>query len=110
MVGVRNINKYESVYSQVCMCIICNIFGIGTQQPKLEDLNNRVVPWWAPQWKQLGEQLKVGDHLIRIIEHDHPNDCETCCSKMLTKWLDNTPTASWEDLTTAVNDLSSYGM
>jgi len=86
-----------------------HMFDLGSQRPKLDDLNNRVVPWWAPQWRQLGEQLKVGDHLMRIIEHDYPNDCETCCSKMLTEWLDNTPTASWEDLTTAVNNLPSYG-
>jgi len=58
----------------------------------------------------LGKQLKVDDHLMNIIEYDHPNDCATCCGKMLTEWLDNIPNASWEDLTTAVTNLSSYGM
>ena len=46
---------------------------------------------------------------MNIIEHDHPNDCETCCSKMLTEWLDNTTDASWENLTTAVDKLSLHG-
>ena len=86
------------------------VFDAGSQRPKLDDLNNRVVPWWAPQWRQLGKLLEVGAHLMNIIEHDHPNDCETCCSKMLTEWLDNTPTASWESLITAVTSLSSFGM
>ena len=85
------------------------LFLAGHQRPRLDDLNNRVVPWWAPQWRQLGEQLKVRDHLMNIIEKDHPNDCETCCSKMLTEWLDNTADASWEILSTAVNNLSSCG-
>ena len=68
------------------------------------------MPKVAPQWRQLGKLLKVADHLMNIIEHDHPNDCETCCSKMMTEWLDNNPTASWEDVITAVDNLQSYGM
>ena len=75
----------------------------GHQRPRLEDLNTHT------QWRQLGEQLKVGDYLINIIEHDHPNDCETCYSKVLTKWLENATEASWESLTAAVNNLSSRG-
>ena len=44
-----------------------------------------------------------------IIEHDHPNDCESCCSKMFSEWLDITPVASWEHIITAVDNLLSYG-
>ena len=40
------------------------------------------------------------------IEHDHPNDCESCCSKMFAEWLDNNPDVSWEDITTAVDNIS----
>ena len=41
------------------------------------------------------------------IEHDHPNDCESCCSKMFSEWLDNNPAASWEDIITAMDKISS---
>ena len=44
------------------------------------------------------------------IEHDHPNDCESCCSKMFSEWLDINPAAAWEDITTAVDNLLSNGM
>ena len=55
-----------------------------------------MVPNWATSWKQLGIQLKVADHLLRIIEKDHPNDCEGCCSKMLQEWLNMNSKATWE--------------
>ena len=28
-------------------------------------------------------QLNIQHYLIEIIEHHHPNDCETCCSDMI---------------------------
>jgi len=80
------------------------------EQPLSKDLNNHVVPWWAPKWRQLGAELGVGDHLMDIIEHNHPNNCETCCRKMLGEWLRRTPSACWEDLTTTVDKLLAYGM
>ena len=54
-------------------------------------------------WRQLGVQLEIEDHLLRIIEKDHPRDCEECCSKMLQQWLDSNSSASWEVLASAVN-------
>ena len=66
-----------------------------------------MVPKWAPKWKQLGTQLNIQQHLMDIIEHDHPNDCETCCSEMFSEWLDNNPAASWGDVITAVDKTSS---
>ena len=41
------------------------------------------------------------------IEHDHPDSCERCCSKMILEWLDINPAASWEDIISAVDSLSS---
>ena len=45
-----------------------------------------------------------------IIEHDHPNDCKRCCSKMFSRWLDINPTACWKDITTALDNLPFDGM
>ena len=55
-------------------------------------------------------QLNIDQHLMDIIEHDHSNDCERCCSKMFSKWLGSNPTASWKDIITAMDNLSSNGM
>ena len=71
------------------------------------DINNYVVPYWARKWKQLGSQLNIQQHLMGNIEHDYPQDCETCCSKMFSEWLDTEPSASWGDVITAVDKISS---
>jgi len=68
-------------------------------------LNNFVVPKFATSWRQLGAQLNIENHLLRIIEKDHPHDCEGCCSKMLQEWLDLDSTASWEILINALHAL-----
>ena len=80
------------------------------EKPKLKDIYNHVVPKYASKWRQLGTQLNIDQHLMDNIEHDHPNDCESCCSKMFSEWLDINPPASWEDIITAVDNLSSDGM
>ena len=87
---------------------LCDI--IGKCKPKIEDLQNHVVPKWASKWKQLGKQLNIDEHLMDIIDCDHPNDCETCCNEMFFEWLDCNPFASWEDIITAEDNLSTDGM
>ena len=86
------------------------MYDLGKNKPKVKDIHNHVIWNWAPKWRQLGTQLNIDQHLMDIIEHDHPNDCEICCSKMFSKWLGSYPTASWEDIITAVDNLSSNGM
>ena len=89
---------------------VCNyriLHFAGKKRPSMIDINNHVVPNWAPKWKHLGAKLNIQQHLMDIIEHNHPNDCETCCSEMLSEWLDNNPGACWEDIITAVDNLSS---
>ena len=54
-------------------------------------------------------QLKLDHHLMDNIERDYPTDCEQCCCKMLAEWLGSSPSACWEDLTAAVDNLLSYG-
>ena len=71
------------------------------------NINNHVVQMWAPKWRKLSAKLNIQQHLMDIIECNHPNDCETCCSKMFSGWLDTNPDASWEDIINAVDSLSS---
>ena len=75
----------------------------------MSDLENHVVPRWASMWRKLGTQLKVALHLMDNMEHDYPNDCERCCSKMLVEWLNCNRAPCWEDLIAAVDSLASYG-
>lgn len=60
---------------------------------------------YARNWKQLGRILEIDDNLLSIIEYDNHHDCETCCSKMLSEWLDLTPNASWKMLCNAINKI-----
>ena len=94
----------------VCVCVtLCNI-ATGKDTPHIKDINNHVVPKWGSKWRQLGTQLNIERYLMDNIEQDHPADCESCCSKMFSEWLDSNPTACWEDLFTALDNLSPDGM
>ena len=57
----------------------------------------------AMNWKQLGRNLEIDSSLLNIIEKNNPNDCESCCTKMLSEWLDVTPAASWQMLFNAMD-------
>ena len=59
----------------------------------------------ATNWKQLGRNLEIDSSLLNIIEKDYPNNCENCCSKMLSEWLDLTPEASWQMLFNAMDKI-----
>ena len=72
----------------------------------MQDIDNHVVEKYASKWKELGSRLNMGEHLIRNIEYDHPNDCERCCRKMLEKWLEETPHPTWETLQSALDKIS----
>ena len=76
---------------------------IGNKRPQFKDIDNFVVTKYAVNWKQLGRNLGIDDTLLSITEKDHPHDCETCCSKMLSEWLDVTPNASWKMLYNAMD-------
>ena len=73
----------------------------------MKDIENHVVVRWAPQWRELGRQLNIADHLMSIIEHDNHNDCEACCSKMLSNWLEQNTfdNATWDVLIDALAKL-----
>ena len=63
----------------------------------------------AARWYDLGTQLLTDDTIgvLDVIKADHPNDAGACCNKMLVKWLELQPNATWSQLITA---LSNIGM
>ena len=83
---------------------------LGKGKPTSKDLLNHVICNWASKWRELGTQLNIDQYLMDIIERDHPSDCKSCCSEMFSKWLDINPSACWEDITTAVDNVLTNGM
>ena len=88
-------------------CIYNNTVNLLVdEKPLMKDIDNRVIEKCASKWKELGSQLNMGDHLIRNIEHDYPNDCERCCRIMLSKWLEETAHPTWGILKSALDKIS----
>ena len=53
----------------------------------MKDIEDHVVTIVATQWRHLGNQLNIDQNLLDILQHDYPNDCKECCSRMLDAWL-----------------------
>ena len=72
------------------MIIISHLYvnlDLGREKPKIEDIDNHVVPKWVSKWRQLGRQLNISQHFMDNIECNYPTDCESCCSDMFSERL-----------------------
>ena len=81
------------------------------EKPEMKDLEEHVVTMFATQWRQLGYLLNIDQNSLDILQHDNPNDCKECCSRMLDDWLqENTKeNTTWEILINAI-DILPTGM
>ena len=71
----------------------------------MKDLNKHVVPLVTSKWYNLGlELLDPAKHerILESIEENSSHDIEHCCRKMLSKWLETSKEASWDQLIEAV--------
>ena len=61
----------------------------------------------AARWHDLGAQLLTDDTVgvLDVIKVDYPNDASACCNKMLVKWLELQPNATWSQLMTALENI-----
>ena len=77
----------------------------------MKDIEDHVVPRFATLWKQLGSILNIDQNSMDILQYNHPNDCEECCSRMLDAWLQqNTQeNKTWEILISAIDELPTTG-
>ena len=77
-------------------------------QPLLRELSNEVAPLVGSKWYTLGLQLLDNQDVkvLTTIESDYRSDSETCCTKMLGRWLDTVATANWEHLITGLRSPS----
>ena len=73
-----------------------------TRVPKPKDLYQHVTPHYAADWIEIGTQLGLPIGELRAIEAGYPTNVKWCCNRMLEKWLEMDPTASWGKLFTAI--------
>ena len=71
----------------------------------MKDVEDHVVTRLATRWRQLGEHLNIDQNSLDILQHNYPNDCEECCSRMLADWLDQNTheNTTWGTLIDAVD-------
>ena len=71
----------------------------------MKDVEDHVVTRLATRWRQLGEHLNIDQNSLDILQHNYPNDCEECCSRMLADWLDKNTheNTTWGALIDAVD-------
>ena len=64
-----------------------------------------MVPKCAHKWRYLGALLQFDQAELDIIFSNFRNDSEECCRCLLSRWLQKTADASWDQLLAAVDDV-----
>ena len=80
---------------------------LGYHYPTPKQLQNILKPdtsGLAVRWYDLGKELLTDDTvgILDVIKADNPNDASACCNKMLVKWLELKPDATWSQIITAL--------
>ena len=70
--------------------------------PSLRYLYEHITPTYAADWKVIGVLLDIPSADLKTIEASCPSDPRQCCNKMLEKWLEVDPGASWITLYAAI--------
>lgn len=70
--------------------------------PLLKDLYKLISPNYAADWKVIGVLLGLPEGELNIIEAGNHTNVKRCCNKMLEKWLEMDPTATWEKMFDAI--------
>ena len=71
-------------------------------RPLLKDLYQHITPQYAADWIVIGTLLDLPSGRLRAIEASWPTNAKWCCNKMLEKWLEMDPAASWGKLITVI--------
>ena len=83
-------------------------YSTETEKPTLRDVCRHVVPNYAHKWRNLGAQLQFDQAELDIVFSNHHNDSEGCCRDLMSRWLQRFPTATWDQLLTAIDDLPEF--
>ena len=79
---------------------------VESKRPTLRDVYNYVVPKCAHKWRYLGALLHFDQAELDIVFSNFRNDSEECCKSLMSKWLEKNPTATWDQLFSAIDHLS----
>ena len=80
---------------------------VGTDQPTIRLLNHHVRDKIAPKWRNLGIELLNEEQCAKldVIEGNHPQNVERCCTEIFEYWLRVDPQASWKKLIIALEQI-----
>ena len=67
-----------------------------------------VIPKYAHNWRYLGASLHFDHAEMEIIFSDFCNDSKECYRSLLSRWLEKSTDASWDQLFSAIDDLPEY--
>ena len=74
--------------------------SVAEERPKISEL--ATVPIQPAQWYSLGLTLGLEEDVLNSIEVGHSHKHAKCKRAMFRKWLESTPSASWNDLIKAL--------
>ncbi|XP_065900184.1 NACHT, LRR and PYD domains-containing protein 3-like [Dysidea avara] len=74
--------------------------------PTMRDLNRYVTNIYAADWKDIGIELGLELHTLRIIAKDYPQQAVDCFQDVLYHWLKSTHNPTWKILEVAITNVN----
>ena len=72
----------------------------------MSELTRDLTPHLAAQWKQFAYIMDTPQHIIdRIHVNNIQLGVESCCTEFLAMWLQSNPTATWNNVIRALDDI-----
>ena len=84
-------------------CTYTYITILGTDKPKLKDLQKYVTPNYAALWEDIGINLDIELPQLEVIKRDNPGNTSGCCKDLWKKWLNANSDSTWEMLFAAID-------
>ena len=82
----------------------------GDDTPQLGELLINIVEQYAVHWEELGQKLGLQDYQLANISENNVNReyrrVETCCKRVLQKWLQIDPSPTWGKLDDVIKSLT----
>ena len=89
------------------MSLQCMLWTTENDTPTMRDLSRYVIKKYASDWKSIGLELGLDNHLLKNIKSDNPLNCVACLQETLEKWMDlNTEGVTWETLELALTNVN----
>ena len=83
----------------------------GDDTPQLGELLTNIVEHYAVHWEELGRKLGLKDYQLTNISANNDTRehrrVETCCKRMLEKWLQIDPLPTWGKLDDVIKSLTT---